>query len=200
MMQTITLSIPPNINVFSDDELYVFCMANPELRIERDEEGHILIMPPTGLESSFTNGELFGEVRNWNRETKAGRVSESNGGYTLPDNSMRAPDVGWVSKERLMQLVPDELKKFAHVCPDFVIEVPQRRTVSESDSLTELQKKMEKWLANGVRLGWLVDPQSQTTTIYRPGQAPETKLFTDTLSGEDVLRGFTMNVADVLTY
>ncbi len=194
-MQAITLSIPPNINVFSDDELYAFCLANPELRIERDEEGHILIMPPTGLESSFTNGELFGEVRNWNRQTKAGRTSDSNGGYTLPDTSMRAPDVGWISKERLMNVLPEELKKFAHVCPDFIIEVR-----SESDSIKQLQDKMHKWLKNGVRLGWLIDPQTQTTTIYRPGHQPEDKSFTETLSGEDVLVGFTMNVADVLTF
>ncbi|QMW01669.1 Uma2 family endonuclease [Spirosoma foliorum] len=194
-MQSITLTIPPNLNVFSDDELYAFCLANPELRIERDETGHIIIMPPTGLESSFTNGELFGEVRNWNRQTKAGRTSESNGGYTLPDKSMRAPDVGWVSKERLMGVLPEELKKFAHVCPDFVIEVR-----SESDNLSELQAKMQKWLQNGVRLGWLVDPQVKTTTIYRPGQDPLIKPFTETLSGEDVLIGFTMNVAEVLTY
>ena len=192
-MQSITLTIPPNINVFSDDELYAFCLANPELRIERDETGHIIIMPPTGLESSFTNGELFGEVRNWNRQTKAGRTSESNGGYTLPDTSMRAPDVGWISKERLMSVLPEELKKFAHVCPDFVIEVR-----SESDNLTELKAKMGKWIKNGVRLGWLVDPQTQATTIYRPDREPETKPFAETLSGEDVLTGFTLNAAQVL--
>ena len=192
-MQSITMTIQPNINVFSDDELYAFCLANPELRIERDETGHIIIMPPTGLESSFTNGELFGEVRNWNRQTKAGRTSESNGGYTLPDTSMRAPDVGWISKERLMSVLPEELKKFAHVCPDFVIEVR-----SESDNLTELKAKMGKWIKNGVRLGWLVDPQTQATTIYRPDREPETKPFAETLSGEDVLTGFTLNVAQVL--
>ncbi|WP_338872668.1 Uma2 family endonuclease [Spirosoma sp. SC4-14] len=194
-MQAITLTIPPNLNVFSDDELYAFCLANPELRIERDETGHIIVMPPTGLESSFTSGELFGEVRNWNRQTKAGRTSESNGGYTLPDSSMRVPDVGWVSKERLMSVTSEELKKFAHVCPDFVIEVR-----SESDNLKELQAKMQKWVQNGVRLGWLVDPQTQATTIYRPGIEPETKLFTETLSGENVLLGFTLNIQEVLTY
>ena len=192
-MQAITLTIPPNINVFSDDELYSFCMANPELRIERDENGHIIIMPPTGLEGSFTNGELHTEVSVWNRQQRAGRVSDSNGGYTLPDNSMRAPDVGWVSKERLMSVLPEELKKFARLCPDFVIEVR-----SESDNLSELQEKMDKWLKNGVRLGWLIDPQTQTTKIYRPDRDPEEKKFTELLSGEDVLIGFTMNVADVL--
>jgi Uma2 family endonuclease len=194
-MQAITLTIPPNLNVFSDDELYAFCLANPELHIERDETGHIIITPPTGLESSFTNNDLQTEVSIWNRKTKSGRVSDSNGGYTLPDRSMRAPDVGWVSKERLMSVLPEELKKFAHVCPDFVIEVR-----SESDNLTELQAKMDKWLLNGVRLVWLVDPQSKTTTVYRPDQKPEEKPFTETLSGENLLVGFTLNVQDVLTY
>lgn len=192
-MESITLTIPPHINVFSDDELFAFCQANPELRIERDETGHIIIMPPTGLEGSFTNNNLQTEVSIWNRKAKGGRASDSNGGYTLPDTSMRAPDVGWVSKERLMSVLPEDLKKFAHVCPDFVIEVQ-----SESDNLKELQAKMGKWLTNGVRLGWLVDPQAQTTTIYRPNGDPETKPFTETLSGEDVLVGFTLNVHDVL--
>ena len=194
-MQSITLTIPPNINVFSDDKLYAFCLANPELHIERDETGHIIIMPPTGLESSFTNNDLQTEVSLWNRKTKNGRVSDSNGGYTLPDTSMRAPDVGWVSKERLMSVLPEELRTFAHLCPDFVIEVR-----SESDSLKELQAKMAKWIENGVRLGWLVDPQLQTTTIYRPNQEPQTTPFTETLSGEDVLVGFTMNVKQVLDF
>lgn len=92
MHLSITLNIPPNINVFSDDELYAFCLANPELHIERDENGYIIIMPPTGLESIFTNNDLQTEVSLWNRKTKGGRVSDSNGGYTLPDTSMRAPD------------------------------------------------------------------------------------------------------------
>ncbi len=192
-MQAITLQIPRRIDVFSDDELYDFCTANPELRIERDENGQIIIMPPTGLESSFVNNELQTETSIWNRQTKAGRVSDSNGGYTLPDTSMRAPDVGWVSKERLATVTAEQLKKFAPITPDFVIEVR-----SESDSLTELKAKMVKWLANNVRLAWLVDPQEQTTTIYRPNRDPEQVPFDQTLSGEDVLVGFTLNVKEVL--
>ena len=193
-MQAITLQIPRRIDVFSDDELYDFCTANPELRIERDENGQIIIMPPTGLESSFVNNELQTETSIWNRQAKTGRVSDSNGGYTLPDTSMRAPDVGWVSKERLASVTAEQLKKFAPVTPDFVIEVR-----SESDSLTELKAKMVKWLANNVRLAWLVDPKEQTTTIYRPNVEPEQVPFDQTLSGEDVLVGFTLNVKDVLS-
>ncbi|TAE32342.1 MAG: Uma2 family endonuclease [Cytophagales bacterium] len=192
-MQTITLQIPRRIDVFSDDELYDFCAANPELRIERDENGQIMIGPLLSLHNSFINGELLAEVSVWNRQTKAGRVSDSNGGYKLPDTSMRTPDVGWVSNERLATVTAEQLRKFAPVTPDFVIEVR-----SESDSLTELKTKMEKWLINGVRLGWLVDPQEQTTTIYRPNQNSEVVPFDQTLSGEDVLVGFSLNVKAVL--
>lgn len=92
-----------------------------------------------------------------------------------------------------MSVLPEELKKFAHVCPDFVIEVR-----SESNSLKELQEKMAKWIKNGVRLGRLVDSQLQITTVYRPDRELETKPFTEMLSGEDVLIGFTLNVAQML--
>lgn len=156
---------------------------------------NIIIIPPIGLESSFTNNNLQTEVSIWNRKTKNDRVSDSNGGYTLPDGSMRAPDVGWVSKWRLMQVIPDELKKFAHVCPDFIIDVR-----SESDNLNELRTKMQKWLENGVQLGWLVDPQARHTTSYRPDAEPVTKPFTETIPSEDVLVGFTINIQEVLTY
>ncbi len=190
----LTINIPRHLDVFSDDELYAFCLANPELRIERDETGHIIIMPPpTGFEGSYRNMNLGGSVWNWNATCKKGKVTDSNGGYTLPDTSMRAPDVAWTSNERLATVPAESLKRFAPVCPDFIIELR-----SESDNLRALQEKMHKWIKNGVRLGWLVDPSGQTTTIYRPGLAPETRPFTDTLSGEDVLSGFTLNVAQVL--
>ncbi|GAA4405558.1 hypothetical protein GCM10023187_24040 [Nibrella viscosa] len=106
---------------------------------------------------------------------------------------MRAPDVAWVSHERLTNVSSDDLKKFAHVCPDFVIDL-----VSESDELRELQDKMSKWLNNGVRLGWLVNPFQQQTTIYRPDQEPEIKPFNKRLSGEDVLSGFELTISELL--
>ncbi len=190
---TLILKIPRHFDVFSDDELYAFCMANPELSIERDENGQVLMAPPTGFEGSSRNMSIGSMIWQWNFKKKVGKVTDSNGGYILPDNSMRAPDVGWLSNERLATITLEDRKKFAHVCPDFVIELR-----SESDNLKELQAKMEKWLENGVRLGWLVDPQTQTTLIYRPNREPESKLFTETLSGEDVLIGFEMNVAEVL--
>lgn len=188
----LTLNFPQDLT-FSDEELFAFCQANPGLRIERDENGFLIIMPPTGLESSFRNGDLFARVYNWNFQTRLGRVSDSNGGYTLPDSSMKAPDVAWVSHERLATVSPDDLKRFAHVCPDFVIEL-----LSENDTLSELQEKMEKYLKNGVRLGWLIDPKARQTHVYRPGQETGIVLFEELLCGEAVLPGFELNVARTL--
>lgn len=187
------INLPVQEGRFSDDELFSFCQMNPKLRIERDENGQIYINMPTGTEGSFRNADLIMEVGLWNRQTKLGRVSDSNGGYTLPDSSMRAPDLAWVSHERLAVVPPEDLKKFAHLCPDFVIEL-----VSESDDLFHLKRKMNKYMANGVRLGWLIDPFNQQTLIYRPDREPEAKPFTDDLSGEDVLPGFMLQLSQLL--
>ncbi|MFD2571409.1 Uma2 family endonuclease [Spirosoma soli] len=187
------INLPVQDGRFSDDELFAFCQMNPKLRIERDENGQIFINMPTGIETSFKNSALIAETYMWNRQTKLGRVSDSNGGYTLPDSSMRAPDVAWISHERLATVSPEDLKKFAHVCPDFVIEL-----ASESDDLVHLKKKMEKYLQNGVRLAWLVDPFGQQTIIYHTEGNPITKSFTEELSGEDVLPGFAIKLQDLM--
>ncbi|AQG81083.1 Uma2 family endonuclease [Spirosoma montaniterrae] len=187
------INLPVQDSRLSDDELFAFCQMNPKLRIERDADGQIYINMPTGIEGSFRNFDIGMEVGLWNRQTKLGRVSDSNGGYTLPDTSMRAPDVAWVSHERLATVSPDDLKKFAHVCPDFVIEL-----ASESDDLVHLKKKMSQYIKNGVRLGWLIDPFGKQTLVYRPGQETTTMLFVDTLTGEDVLPGFTLRLSDLL--
>lgn len=182
----------PQIDTFSDEELYAFCRANPELRIERNEKGQIVIMPPTGIETSFRNSDLNFKVYAWNLTSRLGRVSDSNGGYTLSDSSMRAPDVAWISNERLATISSSDLKRFAHVCPDFVIEL-----MSESDELEDMEQKMEKWLANGVRLGWLIDPKKKITYIFIPGQDQEAKAFSESLSGGDVLPGLEVKLSDI---
>ena len=177
----------------NDDEFFAFCQANPSLRIERDETGQIIFEMPTGLQTSVTNSALNGEVYLWNRQYTLGVVADSNGGFMLPDNSVRAPDVAWISRERWGAVTEAERKKFGHVCPDFVIEL-----MSDTDEKYTLPAKMEKYLRNGVRLGWQIDPFTQQTTIYRPDQAPQVVPFTETLNGEDVLPGFTLCLPDLV--
>ena len=177
---------------FNDEELYKFCMANAKLPIERDEKGRIIIMPPTGFETSYYNSDLLYEVSHWNRKNKLGRVTDSNGGYTLPDTSMRAPDVAWISNERIAETTPEDQKRFIHACPDFVIEL-----LSESDTLWELQDKMEKYRKNGVRLGWLIDKKKRKVHIYKPLQSVDIQSFNKKLSGEDVLVGFELDLTQI---
>ena len=184
----------PQLDRFTDEELVRFCLANPELNIERDENGTLYIdMSPTHLLTSSNNSELNGEFVIWNRKTKAGKVIDSNGGFFLNDKSMKAPDVAWIRRERWDALSKKEKHSFPYLAPDFVLEL-----VSDSDNLNAVKAKMEKWLANGVRLAWLVSPDEKLTYIYRPGQPVESKAFTQTLSGEDVLMGFETVLAEIL--
>ena len=177
----------------SDAEFFDFCQLNPKLRIERDETGQIFINMPTGTKTSTKNADLIAEVVFWNRRKKTGVVTDSNGGFTLPDSSVRAPDVAWTSNERWNVLTADEQDKFAPVCPDFVIEL-----LSESDNLPPLRKKMENYLENGVRLAWLVDAGKQETTVYRPDEQPQTVPFADELTGYEVLPGFAVTLSQLI--
>jgi Uma2 family endonuclease len=183
----------PKIDTFSEEEFYSFCRANPELRIERNELGQLVIMPPTGIETSFRNSDLLTEINIWNRRFRLGRVSDSNGGYTLPDKSMRAPDVAWISNQRIETIPAWDLKKFAHVCPDFVIEL-----MSESDEPEDLQAKMTKWIDNGARLAWLIDPRKRETHVFFESGGSEVVYFRETLSGHDVLRGLELILETII--
>ncbi|SOD79672.1 Uma2 family endonuclease [Spirosoma fluviale] len=184
----------PQLDVFTDDELVRFCLANPELRIERDENGILYInMSPTHLLTSSNNSELNTEIGIWNRKKKGGKVIDSNGGFFLNDKSMKAPDVAWIRREQWDALSKKEKHSFPHLAPDFVLEL-----ASDSDNIEVLKEKMVKWIDNGVRLAWLVSPDEKLTYIYRHEHPVGTKAFSEVLSGENVLVGFETVLADIL--
>lgn len=172
--------------LLTDEELFALCQQNRDLRLERDERGRIYIMPPTGFETSVSNSELARQLGNWNFEHQLGKVTESNGGYYLPDTSMKAPDAAWISGERYERISAEERKTFPYLCPDFVVEL-----MSESDVLSPSLRRMEKWMENGCRLAWLIDRKQQRVYVYRPDQPVEVlDGFDRRVSGEDVLPGF----------
>ncbi|MBC7571025.1 MAG: Uma2 family endonuclease [Spirosoma sp.] len=177
----------------TDDEFYDFCQANPSLHIEREADGQIVFQMPTNTKTGLKNADLIIDVGIWNRKTKLGVIADSSAGFTLPDTSIRAPDVSWISHDRWDALSEKEQDKFAQICPDFVIEL-----MSDSSEQYTLPAKMEKYLRNGVRLGWAIDPFEQQTTIYRPDVAPETVSFTTELSGETALPGLTLLLSNLL--
>lgn len=177
----------------TDDEFYAFCQANRHLRLERDETGQIIFQMPTNTRTGLQNADLILEIGLWNRKARTGLVADSSAGFTLPDTSVRAPDVSWISHARWNALSDEEQDKFAQICPDFVVEL-----MSDKDEKYTLPAKMEKYLQNGVRLGWVIDPFKQQTTIYRPDAEPAIKPFSEVLIGEDVLTGFELRLSDLL--
>ncbi|HRI29102.1 MAG TPA: Uma2 family endonuclease [Chitinophagales bacterium] len=183
----ITLKTPPKLKeALQDIDLFeALCRHNDAFQLEKDHKGNIIIMPPTYSETGHYNSEIAAEVIIWNRKTKAGVVFDSSTGFTLPNGAVRSPDVSWVNLTRWQALSPKQKNSFAPICPDFVIEL-----LSSTDTLNTLHEKMEEWIANGCRLGWLIDLKNQLTYIYQPHSPVTTTPFNQPLSGSEVLPGF----------
>ncbi|MBD2013825.1 Uma2 family endonuclease [Microcoleus sp. FACHB-53] len=195
-MEALTLNVPPTVGL-TDEQFYQLCVANEEWRLELTANGELIIMPPTGGESGISNAGLTAKLYNWNEQTKLGKVFDSSTEFRLPNGAKRCPDASWVLRERWEALPRDDRKRFPPLCPDFVVELR-----SETDSLDQLRSKMREYRTNGARLGWLIDPQTPLVEIYRPAVEVETLNFSldepPTLSGEDVLPGFVLDLAPIL--
>ncbi len=186
-VDTITLR---GLERMTEDEFFHFCQQNPDLRVERNCKGEIVIMSPTGTRSGERSGTVFGWLFVWNEKHQTGHVLDSSTGFTLPDGSVLLPDASWVSNGKWDMLSPEERKKFAPVCPEFIVEVK-----SPSDRLQTVQAKMEVWMSNGCRLAWLIHPELETVFIYRAdGSRDELHGFGRRVSGEDVLPGFELEL------
>jgi Uma2 family endonuclease len=174
------------------EEFYGFCVANPDLRIELTAEGEIVIMPPTGAETGHRNNELARQLGNWSRQDGRGRAFDSNTEFLLPDGSAMSPDASWVERTRLARLTREQKRKFPPLVPDFVVEL-----TSPSDRLPRVRKKMESWIANSVKLAWLIDADRRTAYIYRPGREPEKLNAPPKLKGEGPVAGFVLDLAEI---
>jgi Uma2 family endonuclease len=171
------------------EEFDLLCRDNPEGVFELTQDGELLIMSPAGGESSNYEVELATDLAIWNRQTKLGKTFSSSGGFVLSNGAIRSPDAAWVELSRWEALTPEQREKFPPLTPDFVIELR-----SKTDSLSKLQQKMVEYCDNGVRLGWLINPQQKQVEIYRPGKDIEILESPETLSGEDVLPGFLVDL------
>jgi Uma2 family endonuclease len=178
-----------SIGGMTEEQFFRFCQENDSIPFERNAAGDIILMEPTGTRTGWHNVNIATELTIWNRQSGLGLVFDSNTGFTLPNLAVRSPDVAFITKERWQQIDPDDQVKFAHVCPDFVIEL-----LSESDSEPALREKMKEWMDNGCRLAWMINPKKSETTIYNTNSKTESRLFHETLSGEDVLPGFELNL------
>jgi Uma2 family endonuclease len=189
--QPLLLQLPNEITLtVTREQFAALAAANRDVRLERTATGHLIVNPPTGSESGRRNLSISGQLSNWFEANETlGEAFDSSTGFELPNGANRSPDAAWVSKERWEALTPEQRKGFAPLCPDFVIELR-----SETDRLNDLRAKMQEYLENGTQLGWLIDPQNRNVEIYRSGEAVEVLENPTTLSGEEVLPGFTLKL------
>ncbi len=186
-----TITIPPTFKV-SHEQFKELANVNRDLRLERTATGELIVMPPTGSETGNRNLDIEGQLWLWNRKTKLGVVFNSSTGFHLPNGANRSPDASWVKLERWVALTLEEKEGFAPLCPDFVVELR-----SPSDSMETLRAKMREYMENQARLGWLIDRKNRSVEIYR--QDRDVEIFDNpaTLSGEDVLPGFVLDLTEV---
>jgi Uma2 family endonuclease len=174
----------------TEAQFYALCRSNEALRFELTAQGELIVMSPVGGESGNREAGLNAQVWIWNEQTQLGQVFSSSTIFQLPSDAKRSPDVAWVAQARWLSLTPEQREKFPPIAPDFVIELR-----SKTDDLATLQAKMREYLDNGVRLGWLLNPQDQQVEIYQAGSAAKTLGLPAQLSGEDVLPGFVLNLS-----
>lgn len=188
-MTAFVLNNPETASI-TDEQFYQICAANRDLRLERTAKGDLIIMPPTGGETGRRNSDINFELNLWNRQTQLGVVFDSSTCFKLPNGADYSPDAAWIPLTKWEALTPKEREKFPPICPDFVVELR-----SPSDSLKLLQAKMQEYMDNGTRLGWLINPKNCQAEIYRHGQDKQTLDDPPTLSGEEVLPGFVLNLS-----
>ncbi|MFN6519187.1 MAG: Uma2 family endonuclease [Nostoc sp. CreGUA01] len=187
----IVLQLQPAI-ALTDDQFYDFCQLNPDFRIERNAAGELVIMPPTGSETDERNFDVIVQLGIWTKQDGTGVGFGSSGGFTLPNGAVRSPDAAWIKRTR-WEAIPAQLrKKFAPICPEFVIELR-----SESDNLRILQHKMQEYIDNGTQLGWLIDRKQRQVFIYRPNTKVEVLDNPKILCGEPLLPGFVLDLSQV---
>ena len=190
----------------NDDEFYEFCQQNSNLKLERDASGALLVMPNTGGKTGKRNIEIYYQLTGWNKQHKLGTLFDSSTAFRLPSTAIRSADAAFVTRERWDALTDEEQAKFPPLCPDFIIELMRNAARSKADSLSEAKAKMQDdWMANGCRLGWLIDPFNETVHIYRADSSiqisgtPPDRTFDVPLSGEDVLPELEFDLTELRT-
>jgi Uma2 family endonuclease len=186
-MAALTINLNSISNI-SRSQFRQIANDNPEMKLERNKQGNLIVMAPTGGETGSFNFDLIGQLYLWNRSSNAGKAFDSSTGFELPAGGDRSPDVAWITLDKWEALTPEERRGFLPLCPDFAIEL-----MSRSDSWIQTQAKMVEYMESGCRLAWLLDPKGKRAAIYRIGKPPELLTAPDLLSGEDVLPGFVLD-------
>jgi Uma2 family endonuclease len=187
----LTLNLSPIVKL-TDPKFERLALLNRDLRLELTATGELMIMPPMGGETGNRNFEIYIDLGIWNRQYRLGKAFDSSTGFKLPNGATRSPDVSWLENSRWESLSKEQRKKFLPLCPDFAIEL-----LSENDETMETDAKMQEYLANGLKLGWLIDPRTKQVIIYRPDREVEILIAPTELSGEDILAEFILNLEQI---
>lgn len=191
-MNAVPVYIPPTLKV-TDEQFREIAAANRDLRLEKTATGELIIMPPTGGNTGKRNLDLSYQLYAWNKQSKLGVAFDSSTAFILPNGAIRSPDAAWVNQQKWESLTPEQQDDFPLICPDFVIELR-----SKTDTMKYLREKMQEYLDNGAKLGWLIDPKNQQVEIYRPLQTVEILDSPQSLSGEEVLPNFVLDLRSIL--
>lgn len=189
-MDTLTLDLQSL--ELTDEQFYQLCVDNRDLRFERNKNGDLIIMPPTGGETGNRNGRLIQQLFNWSDRNGTGIAFDSSTGFKLPNGANRSPDASWIPLNKWNALSKQQRQRFLPLCPDFAVEL-----LSPSDQLIKTQEKMQEYLDNGMVLGWLINRQQQQVEIYRLGKKVENLSAPNSLSGENVLPGFVLDLQPI---
>lgn len=181
-MNSYTLNLKPLANPITIEHFEQLCQLNPELKLETNHQGELIVMSPTGFETGKNNADLIAQFSIWNRQYRLGVVCDSSTGFILPNGAIRSPDLSWIAKARVANLTKEEKARFLPLAPDFVLEL-----MSPSDLLKTTQVKMQEYIDNGVKLGWLINPQQQQVEIYRSGESKEVLNKPIALSDNEIL-------------
>ena len=185
----------PVLEGLSDEEFYLFCADNRDLRIERDANHQITVMLPANSETGSSNSEITADLVMWNRQHHLGKAFDSSSGFTLHTGAMLSPDASWIAQARWDALSADDRRGFARICPDFVVEL-----LSPTDRLTDTMRKMEHWLEAGAQLGWLIAPDTESVYVFEPGQPVRPVVgFDQKLVAGPLLPGFALELQRLRT-
>ena len=190
-----TISIPKGFKV-TPEQFDLLADAEQQARMELSKGGELIVMSPTGGEAGRKNLRLTQQVANWTDRDGTGEAFDSSTVFVLNNGARKSPDVSWVALDKWNSLTQKQKEGFPPIVPDFVIEL-----VSPSDlknqRYQDLQDKMQEYLDNGVKLGWLIEPKAKTVEIYRQGKTVEILNNPQNLSGEDILPGFVLDLSNI---
>jgi Uma2 family endonuclease len=146
-----------------DDELLRLSADNPGWHIEREPDGSLSVSP-TSFRNAIRAAEAVRQLHAWGEGR--GYAAASDGGLTLPDKAVRAPDASWISFERWHALSEEQRKKYPEVLPEVVVEI-----VSQYDSYPAQRRKTERYVEQGALYGVVIDPEARRIEEF--GERPE---------------------------